>query len=225
MTTNYVPYIIIAVVLMLGYGYLRYYLHSKKVKAYTAMAQKYGWHYVGADPALPQRYGGEPFGQGFSQQARHVLAGPYRGHNMIAFDYIYVTESGSGDNRSTTTHKYAVVSLSMPRRRPMLQLEREGLGRKLMGFVGVRDLQLESEEFNKAFLIKAENDRFAYDVLHPRMMQWMLADERTRYLPFRFEGDNLVTWADGTMKLEQLMYFLEYLCDVLDRVPAFVWKD
>jgi hypothetical protein len=96
----------------------------------------------------------------------------------------------------------------------------------MLGFVGVRDLQLESDEFNKAFLISTDNDRFAYDILHPRMMQWMLADQRAMSsLPFRFEGGNLVTWMEGTMDPQRVMYLLDYVCDILDRVPSFVWKD
>jgi uncharacterized protein DUF3137 len=145
---------------------------------------------------------------------------------MVAFDYVYITESGAGKDRTTTTHKYSVVALSTPSHRPTLELRREVVGRKLLGFVGMRDLQLESEEFDKAFLIKADNDRFAYDILHPPMMQWLLDDRRAMSsLPFRFDGGSLVTWLDGQMDLERVTYLLDYLCDVLDRVPAFVWKN
>lgn len=76
-------------------------------------------------------------------------------------------------------------------------MNREDLGRKLLGLVGVRDLQLESEDFNKKFHIRTENDRFAYDILHPRMMEWMLADQRALSSPFRFERGDLVTWTEG----------------------------
>jgi len=50
---------------------------------------------------------------------------------------------------------------------------------------------LESEEFNRAFKIKTAQNKFAYDVLHPRMMEWMLADQRAIRFPFRFERS---TW-------------------------------
>lgn len=117
-----------------------------------------------------------------------------------------------------------VVALSTPAPRPTLEVGREGLGRKLLGFVGVRDLQLESEEFNKTFLIRTEDDKFAYDVLHPRMMEWMLSDERALRTSFRFERGDLLTWDREKIDLPKVQWMLDYLCDVLDRVPGFVWK-
>ena len=43
--------------------------------------------------------------------------------------------------------------------------------------------------------------------------------------PLMPEGGSLVTWLDGSMDLDRMAYTLDYLCDLLDRVPAFVWKD
>jgi hypothetical protein len=103
-------------------------------------------------------------------------------------------------------------------------VNREGLGRKLLGLVGVRDLQLESEDFNKTFHIRTENEKFAYDVLHPRMMEWMLADQRALSIPFRFERGDLVTWREGKVDVSEVDELLNYVADVVERVPSFVWK-
>ena len=203
---------------------VRWQLHKRKVAAFTAFAAARGWGYRERDDVLTERYVGTPFGQGFGKQAAHVLVGPHRGRTFAAFEYVYKERQGSGKNRRTVTYRHTVVALDTPAARPTLELAREGIGRKLLGLVGVRDLQLESEEFNKTFHIRAENDRFAYDVLHPRTMEWMLGDQRCRDMPFRFERADLVTWRQGSIDLDAAVWMLDYLCDVLDRVPAFVWK-
>jgi hypothetical protein len=198
--------------------------HKKKVAEFTAYANQRGWRYAERDNSLVDRFDGSPFGAGHGRRAQHVLRGRHRDRDVLAFEYMYKETTGSGDDRKTETYYFTVVALATPASRPRLEITREGLGRKLLGFVGIRDLQLESEEFNKTFHIRTEDDRFAYDVLHPRMMEWMLADHRTRTIPFRFERADLVTWRSGQIKLSTVDSLLEYVCDIMDRTPSFVWK-
>jgi hypothetical protein len=93
------------------------------------------------------------------------------------------------------------------------------------------DLDLESEEFNRTFKVKVKRDdaKFAYDVLHPRMMEHLLADGRATDLgwPFRFERGDLYTWEEwpGDLDMAMVMHKADYLIDILQRVPEFVWKD
>jgi len=105
---------------------------------------------------------------------------------------IPVSETHSdGKDTTTTTYQNLVVGVSTPGARPTLEITKEGLGQRFLGAIGFKDLQLESEEFNRAFKIKTAQNKFAYDVLHPRMMEWMLADQRAIRFPFRFERS---TW-------------------------------
>ncbi len=216
--------VIVVILIAVAVLVVRWQLHKRKVAAFQAFAAQRGWIYRERDRTLTERYLGTPFGQGFGKDAEHVLAGQHRGHGLIAFEYTYKERQGSGDSKRTVTYRNTVVALATPAPRPTLELNREGIGRKLLGLVGIRDLQLESEEFNKTFHIRTEDDKFAYDVLHPRTMEWMLADQRCRDLPFRFERADLLTWREGSIDLQEVVWMLEYLCDVLDRVPGFVWK-
>jgi hypothetical protein len=215
--------VVLAAALVAGGLVLQWRLAKRKIAAFTAYAVGNGWRYLERDDELAQRYLGTPFGRGFGRRARHVLHGTYRGRELVAFEYVYKENQGSGNDRRTVTYRNTVVALGTPAARPTLELGREGFGRKLLGLVGVRDLQLESEQFNKTFHIRAENDRFAYDVLHPRTMEWMLADQRCRDLPFRFERSDLLTWRTGAIDPGTAQWMLDFLCDVLDRVPTFVW--
>lgn len=217
--------VVIAAVVVVGLLlFFQYQAHKKKVAAFTALAAGRGWHYTERDRGLANRFEGTPFGEGHSRDAKHVLTGTFRDRPLLAFEYSYKETRGSGKDRKTVTYHYTVVSIGLPAPKPTLQVTREGWGRKLLGLVGIRDLQLESEAFNKTFHIHTTNDRFAYDVLHPRMMEWMLADQWALSTPFRFERADLLTWAEGPFDPSYVDGYLNYLCDVLDRVPSFVWK-
>lgn len=223
-STGTVLLIIAGVIVIGAVMYFQYKAHQKKVAEFTAFAAERGWRYTERDRSLANRFLGDPFGQGHGRNAKHVLTGEHRGRRMLAFEYSYKETHGSGNDRRTETYHHTVVALSLPVPKPTLEIGQEGLGRKLLGFVGVRDLQLESEQFNETFHIRTDNDKFAYDVLHPRMMEWMLADQRALSNGFRFERGDLVVWDRKKIELQKVPWLLDYLCDILDRVPSFVWK-
>jgi hypothetical protein len=216
--------VVLAVAVVIAGLVVQRQLHKRKVAEFAAFAAARGWLYRERDDQLTGRYLGTPFGRGFGRQARHVLTGTHRGRPVIAFEYVYKQREGSGKNRRTVTYRNTVVGLTTPAARPTLEVCRAGFGRRLLGAIGIRDLQLESEEFNKTFHIRTENDRFAYDVLHPRTMEWMLGDARFMELPFRFERADLVSWQNGQIQLGLVEAMVDYLCDVVERVPSFVWK-
>lgn len=186
--------------------------HRARSTRLRAFATEQGWRYLEKDKGLiPVRYLGTPFRTGNERTAAHVLSGTHRDREVTGFEYSYRT-AGS-------TCQFTVVTLPLPSRGPTLELARERLAHRLRG----RDLQLESDEFNAAFRIDADDDRFAYAVLHPRMMEFLLADGRSRDLPVRFERRDLLTWCGGPMSEDRLLGMADYLCDVLDRVPAHAW--
>lgn len=187
--------------------------HKARAVRLRAFAAEAGWRYTEKDKSLiPIRYVGTPFRIGNERMARHVLSGTHRDREVTGFEYSY--------RKGTSTHRFTVVTLPLPAWGPTLELGRERLAHRVRG----RDLQLESDEFNTAFRIDTSDDRFAYDVLHPRMMEFLLADGRTQELPVRFERRDLLTWCGGPIDPDRLAGMADYLCDVLDHVPAHAWR-
>jgi hypothetical protein len=194
---------------------------QERIAKLSSGAADYGWQYTEKDTSLIEEYLGEPFGKGHSKSAADVLRGTRRGREFVAFSYSY-TES-RGDNGSTT-YSFTVAALSLPCATPMLQVGREGRAGKLLDFVGRRDLQLESAEFNEAFRVDTDDERFAYTVLHPRLMRWLLDSPRADYTPFRFERGALLAWQKDAIEVPKAQWMVDYLSDVADQVPDFVWK-
>ena len=51
-----------------------------------------------------------------------------------------------------------------------------GVFDKVKGAFGFDDIDFESEEFSRRFWVQSSDKRFAYDVLHPRMMEFLLRE-------------------------------------------------
>jgi hypothetical protein len=95
-------------------------------------------------------------------------------------DFHYETTStstdGKGNTQTQTHHHYlSYVILQTPYLgAPELFIRREGFFDKIAGLLGFDDIDFESAEFSKRVVVKGSDKRFAYDVIHPRMMEFLL---------------------------------------------------
>lgn len=202
--------------------YLGHLAAKKRREAMTAYAESRGWTYVPDDPGLAHRFAGAPFGVGHGRRAHNVLLGNYDGRPMVAFDYLYKTTSGTGKDRRTQTHHYSVVSVNLGASVPGLQVNPQGL---LSGFVGRitnTDIELESEDFNRAFVVTCDDRKFASDVLHPRMMELV---QQWPDMGWRFDRDSLLAVRSGKHEPADIDEKLRRLDAILDAVPEFVWRE
>lgn len=92
-------------------------------------------------------------------------------------DFRYKVTSGSGKNRRTTTYRFSYLIVHPPWDTPPLLIRPENVLDKLAGAFGFDDIDFESDEFSRRFYVKSADKRFAYDVLHPRMMEFLLAEK------------------------------------------------
>jgi hypothetical protein len=91
-------------------------------------------------------------------------------------DYHFRVTSGSGKTRSTRTYTFSYLIVHLPYVRvPSLFIRKEGIFDAMAGALGFDDIDFESVEFSKRFHVKSADKRFAYDVVHPGMMGYLLA--------------------------------------------------
>lgn len=197
---------------------------SKRRERLFAAATARGWTYVRESPQLVGRWSGQPFGTGDNRRVRDTVAGAWHGREFTAFTYTYETSSeDSKGSRSTTTHWFTVVALVLPTWLPTLEVRPESAMHRVLGAVGIgEDIELESEDFNRAFRVSARDPKYASDVLAPRTMEQLLAGPRT---PWRIEGNTVLTWADGPLEPDVVEPRLAFVERVVSLIPAFVWKD
>lgn len=207
-----VTMVLLAVLGPLGARYFR-------TKELRTVARSIGWEYVGSDRTLP-RWRGHPFGIGGSRRVSEVMTGVHQGRPALAFRYSY--RASPGRNRATSA--YHVVVLALPAALPDLELTPESLGARIATTLGGADVQFESEDFNGAWRVRAEDANVAHDVVHPRLMERLLRDD-VRGLSLRIEGSDLLCWAPGGARWGALASRLEVLDAVADAIPQHVWVD
>ena len=195
--------------------------NKKRREGLAAFAAARGWVYRESDPSLVTRFSGNPFGTGDSRRATNCLYGAHAERQMVAFDYHYTTTSGSGEDRRTTTHSYSVVAMSLGLAVPPLAVSPEGAVGRFFGRLTNRDIELESEDFNRAFTVTAHDRRFASDVLHPQMMQMLL---QWPALGWRLEGDSILVVRSGAHQPSEVDATLAVMDAILDKIPEHVWR-
>jgi hypothetical protein len=152
-------------------------------EAMAALAARLGWHF---DPREDRDHDDEYahfeiFRRGSSRRAYNTLSGHLeidgRTFPAKAGDFSYAVTSSNGKTTTTTTHRFSYLILHLPLQAPDLLIRREGLFDKLAAFFGFDDIDFESAEFSRRYCVKSKDRRFAYDVVHPRMIEFLLAHE------------------------------------------------
>lgn len=91
-------------------------------------------------------------------------------------DFQYKVDRGSGKNRRTETIRLSYLIARNPFGTcPETIVRREGFFDRVAGVLGFDDIDFESIEFSKAFHVSSDDKRFAYDLVDPRMMEFLLA--------------------------------------------------
>ena len=75
-----------------------------------------------------------------------------------------------------TTRRFSYLIVQLPWRTPRLSIRREGVLDKLAAVIGFDDIDFESAEFSRLFYVQSADTKFAREVLHPRMIQFLLAE-------------------------------------------------
>ena len=155
-----------------------------------------------------------------------MLRGKESGRDFVAFDYSYETHTNTSKGRSSTTHNFAVCVVALPVPLGVVEVRPEGLMSRAADAMGVSsDLELESEDFNRRYRVRARNAKLASDVLPPRTMEYLVAQPRDVVPAFRLSGGHLVTWRSGRLEPAEVVTTCAVMDRVLDGIPSFVWRD
>ena len=159
---------------------------------------------------------------GSNRYAHNIMSGEWGDCQLHAFDYHYETRSRSSKGRRRTHHHhFSAIILSTPLPLQPLMIRPEGFFDKITEFFGYDDIDFESAEFSRRFYVKAEDRRWAFDVLHARTMQFLL-DAPT--FTIQFDRRNIMAWRTNRFKAIDFEQAIGNVTGILDRLPDYLLK-
>ncbi len=211
----------VALVVVLGvFGYLG---AKKRREAMMALASRLGLRF---DPEknreLARRYSFlDRLRSGSNRYAFNSLTGTYQGHEVALFDYHYETHSTNSKGHQQTHHHYfSCFLLHLPMSFPELVIAEEGFLSKIAQAVGYDDIDFESHEFSRRFCVRSRDKKFAYDVCHVRMMEYLMANDD---LTIEIEGNVLAITFGSRLDIERIEPNLNRLVALRSLMPEYLF--
>lgn len=204
---------------------------KKRREDLRRVAAELGLRYTSdPDPLHDDEYAHfEIFRRGSKQRAYNTLAGAVEllgsACTLKAGDFTYTTTSTDSKGReSETKHHFSYLIVHLPyETMPDLLIRREGIFDKIGGVFGFDDIDFESGAFSRKYFVRSPNRKFAYDVCHQRMQEFLLDTspscvdiERSRMC---------VTRGGRVWKPEEFRTMIAWSDAFLERWPDFVVKD
>jgi hypothetical protein len=196
---------------------------KKRREAFMMLAARLGLSYSPAhNRELAARYEFlNRLDQGSNRYAYNVLSGNFQGHPVLAFDYHYETHStDSKGHRRTHHHHFSFFILQFERPFPELTVSREGVFSKLAQAFGYDDIDFESHEFSRKFCVRSRDKKFAYDVCHARMIEYLMANDD---LNIEIEGPVLAMGFSGRLAPERIEPNLHRLVALRSLMPNYLF--
>jgi hypothetical protein len=166
---------------------------------------------------------GEPFSllrKGDGRGVENVMWGFWQGLEIRAFDYWYYDESSdSNGHRSKSYYRFDCLITMLDALCPQLQISEENLFTHLANALTFRDIEFESEEFNRRFRVHGSDKRFATAFCDARMMAWLL--RHGAGYGFEVLGNRLLCWRKLAAPAE-MVHLLGTAKTFRDQIPAVV---
>ncbi len=202
-----------------GFGVLMVWANQQRqaqTQRLSAWATQRGWSYRAVAPELVTRWSGPPFAGGGN--VTDVFSGLINGLPFTAFEYSWTSQSGE----HSTTYRYPVVTMPLKSALPLLWMLPQNWENQLSNPLGAGDITFESAAFNELFMVSSDNDRYAYAVVHPRMMEYLMS------CPFagwglRIEGNHVIFFGRGPQIPDGVGATASWLSGFVSLIPDHVY--
>ena len=196
----------------------------KRREALAAWVGRYGLSFspdrdAGFDEQFPEF---DCLRSGSDRYAYNIARGTWDGRSLLAFDYHYTTQStDSKGRRKTNHHHFSAVILGAKVPLKPLIVRSENIFDKLKGAFGFDDIDFESAQFSRRFYVAAPDRRWAYDVLHPRAIQFLLDSPR---FSIEFDRRHVIAWRSKQFTVADREQAIALIDGLLDQLPDYVRK-
>ncbi len=222
METGIFIFIALLVVMVIG-GYFAYLADKKRREELAGLAGRLGLRFSEEhDRSLAERYAFlDRLARGHNRYAFNVMWGAYQGHQVLAGDYHYETDStDSKGNRQTQDHYLSFFILGLPLEFSELTIVREGVFSKIAQAFGYADIDFESHEFSRKFCVRSRDRKFAYDVCNARMIDYLLRNED---LSVEIEKSTLAMVFNSRLDVQRVEANLGRVLEIRSLMPDYLF--
>lgn len=213
-----IPVVIVGTIALI-FAIFSYLAAQKRRKELLSFAHELGFRFSPSPGDIHEKYGGfDPFGSGHSRRSSNLIQGRRNQLGWELFDYRYTT--GSGKNQQT--HRYGIVVGQASMAFPLLRMRPEGFFDKLAAAVGFDDIDFESDEFSRRYLVKCGDRKQAYDLIHPQMIEFLLS---IKAYDWQFRGPWILIRKSGNFSVIELVAVMEAIEGFVARVPEYVREE
>jgi hypothetical protein len=168
-----------------------------------------------------------PFGEGDRWRVPILMTGQKGDQRWTVFDYEYQTESRTTNANGTTstsrtTHRYTVFEVQVPMWFPRIDIRPEGFFDRIGGALGFKDLTFELDEFNRRYYVKSGDERVAYGLIHPQMIEYLM---RIPCYHWQILGNQLVIAMSGMPSVPEIDRVSTDINDFIKLVPDYMRQD
>ena len=215
--------IILVVIVGIGFAVGSFVLKQRRRNALKSFAQRFGLTYSEDDPYDLISMPFQLLQRGDGRGCENVLSGSFQGVAVREADYWYYDEStDSKGNRTKTYHHYSIVVAGAALTTPYVSVSKENLLTRAADHLGLKDIEFESDAFNREFNVKAPDKEFAFKVIDARMEQFLL-DTGGAYA-FEFIGPSLLVSCHRRSPGD-LVPLLGTAKGFVDHIPRLVWTE
>lgn len=160
-------------------------------------------------------------GSGSGLSAWHHITGEFRDRAFASFEYRAVNASGDLGEGKKRPIIHTLLMVSVPGSGPATEILQPS---KLNVLLDRRpSMRLGIPEFDEKFRVVTGDEAWVRNLLSDSVVSFLLTDPRAKRFELELRQDELFTWYKGTLSPHALEEGLNYLCDVLDRIPTQAW--
>lgn len=182
-------------------------------------AARHGWTYAMIDRDLALGWTGPPFDAGVGHVCREVLR---RDADGVVSATLRWRRRHAPTREHDLRHAH-LVSVPLPAPLPRLALRPHAseAGAERRG----PDVVTESPDFNATWRVLTDDPRHAYDLLHPGLLDRLVAADVTGAGGLCIDGPVLRVWWPGHTDLDRVEARAATVVDLAGRVPRHVWRE
>jgi len=145
-------------------------------------------------------------------RAYNVFHGCHLEYPVVVFDYTF----GGGKY----TYYWSAFIVEMKTNFPDTIISHESGESRIAEALGASHIAFESGDFSRAFRVCSSDKKFAYDVCHPKMMEYLLANKD---LTIEISGTAVAVYFEDWLRPEKVEFNLSRLIEIRKLLPEYLF--